>query len=277
MRQGQLWRGMALGLLVLAALAMGWTSPEAAGDLRPSPDAVEYGMAAVALARLQPPEVRVAGIAVPPRYPFGFPLLATPFVRWAAQGGEPQPHAAVLASAAAGAVVVGCLAVAGWQAFGAATAMVAVALVLVSPFYGTYARLVMAEMPTAALFGAMAAVVALSAGQPSARGRWWGAGLGLLMAAAVSVRLGNVQAVPAVAAGLWCAAPQRRAGALTSLVIALAIGTMPLLAYNATTYGSPLTTGYHLWTPEWMEGGRQQFALRYALDSPALPAGAVQG
>ncbi len=44
---------------MLVALAMGWSSPEAAGDLRPSPDAVEYGMATVALAGLQRPDVIV--------------------------------------------------------------------------------------------------------------------------------------------------------------------------------------------------------------------------
>src|SRR4029079_1077838 len=31
-------------LLALAALAVAWTSPATAGDLRPSPDAVEYGL-----------------------------------------------------------------------------------------------------------------------------------------------------------------------------------------------------------------------------------------
>ncbi|MGH2353467.1 MAG: hypothetical protein ACRDJN_17830, partial [Chloroflexota bacterium] len=91
---------------VVLALAIGWTAPVAVGDLRPSPDAVEYGLAAVSLARLQAPEVRIGDFAAPPRYPFGFPLLAALLVRLAAGSGALQPHAAVLASLASGAALV---------------------------------------------------------------------------------------------------------------------------------------------------------------------------
>lgn len=265
----------------MAALAVGWTSPDAAGDLCPSPDAVEYGLSAVALARLERPEVRVGEIAAPPRYPFGYPLLAAPVVRWGAGAGGLQPHSAVLASAAAGAVLVGCVALAGWQAFGAPSGIVGAILVLASPFYVTYTRLVMSEVPSGALLAALAALLASASGaRPSSSGREaarWGAGLGLVLAGAVSVRLGNLQALPAVVCGLLYARPCRRPGALAGLAVGLGVGMVPLLTYNALVYGGPLTTGYHLWTPEWMDGARPQFSPRHALSLPALPAGAVQG
>ena len=75
-------------LLALAALAVAWTPPPAAGDLRPSPDAVEYGLGAADLAAGRAPRVRIGDVSAPSRYPFGFPLLAAPVVRLAAGGGR---------------------------------------------------------------------------------------------------------------------------------------------------------------------------------------------
>ena len=64
--------------------------------------------------------MEIGGLVAPSRYPFGYPLLAAPLVRLAAGAGAPQPEAAVLASALAGAVLVGAIALTGWRAFGGA-------------------------------------------------------------------------------------------------------------------------------------------------------------
>ena len=283
------------GLLVLAlaALAVAWTPPATAGDLRPSPDAVEYGLGAADLAAGRAPRVRIGDVSAPSRYPFGLPLLAAPVVRLAAGRGAPRPQDAVLASALAGAVLVWAVTLSGARACGGRTRWLVGAaggaLTLISPFYVEYARLVMAEVPAAALVALLALLFVSVAGPagggaraPTARrAAAWGGLAGLLLALAVTVRLSNLHlllaAGAAVTALAW-GAPRRPSAAFAGgLAGGLAAGVLPLLIANWTTFGGPLTTGYHLWTPEWAGGERPQFALRYALDRPALPASAAQG
>ncbi|MGH2350208.1 MAG: glycosyltransferase family 39 protein, partial [Chloroflexota bacterium] len=177
---------------------------------------------------------------------------------------------------ASGAALVGCLVLAGRRAFGATAGTLGALLTICSPFYITYSRLVMTEIPSAALFGAMAAGIALLATRARPRPLRWGLGLGLLLAAAVTIRLSNAQAAPALVAGLLLAVPSRRRRALAGFTTGVAAGLLPLLTYQWLTFGSPLTTGYHLWTPEWVNGPRPQFSPRYAFALPALPGSAVQ-
>jgi hypothetical protein len=270
-----------VGLVALVALAFAWTPPPVAGDLRPSPDAVEYGLGAADLAAARPPRIRIDGVSAPSRYPFGFPLLAAPFVRVASGTGEPRPEAAVLACAAAGAVLALAVTLTGWRAFGGrwglAAGVAGALLTVASPFFATYTRLVMAEVPTAALFALVALGLVTVAGRPAGGAGRWPVAIGLLLALAVTVRLSNLTALPAAVAGLLVAAPGRRWAALGRSGVAFAAGLVPLLLANWLTFGAPLTTGYHLWTPEWTGGSRPQFALAHALARPALPAGAAQG
>jgi hypothetical protein len=282
-------------LLTLAALAVAWTAPQSAGDLRPSPDAVEYGLGAADLAAGTAPRVRIGDLAVPSRYPFGFPLLAAPVVRLAAGTGEPRPQDAVLACALAGAVLTWAVVVTGARAYGGRTRWLVGgaggALTVISPFFAQYAHLVMAEVPAAAIVASLALLLVSLAGgvartrrggaPTAAAAARWGAGAGLLLALAVTVRLSNLHllgaAAAGAAAGVWGVPRRVWAGMGAGLGAGLVAGLLPLLLANWVTFGAPLSTGYHLWTPEWAGGERPQFALRYALDRPALPASAVQG
>jgi 4-amino-4-deoxy-L-arabinose transferase-like glycosyltransferase len=306
--------------LALLALALGWRDPVSAGDLRPSPDAVEYALGAAALARFQPPVIRIGDRAVPPRYPFGVPALAAPFFWLPSRGGHPELYRAVFASLASAVVAVVAVWWTGRLAFGTAAGVLAAALTVLSPFFQTYSRVVMAEMPSAAVFAMMAAVLATGARagaeggalvEPGATGKGmsrvadgdgglasqgdtavsgrtrcgrqkaWTAGprfgvlLGLLLALAVTIRLANVQAAPAIVLALL-AMRGRRVSRLVGFAVGAAVGALPLVVYQWATYGSPLTTGYALWTPEWAGGGRPVFDLSYALQAPALPSRAAQ-
>jgi hypothetical protein len=176
--------------------------------------------------------------------------------------------------------MVWCVALAGRRAFGGPAAALAVLLALLSPFYQTYTRLVMAEMATAAIFAAMAVVLAGWPARADA-GSWRGAtgrgaALGVLLAGATTVRLANVQAGAAVLAALLLGPAAGRRRALLACTGAFTLGMAPLLAYQWTTFGSPLRTGYHLWTPDWAGAGRAVFHAGYALRAPALPSGAMQ-
>ncbi len=313
-------------LALAVGLAVGWSAPVSSGDLRPSPDAVEYGLLAAALARGERPVLRAGGLEAPPRYPLGHPLLAAPLVKLAAawRGSRPQPDDAVLASLLAGIMTLAATGLAARRIFGTGAAILTLLLVAASPFYAAYTRAVMAEMPSAALLAVMAALLASMAARPAApvpepegapssrhaggasgtrpstsagepagpagllKRLWPRAGhpgrsfaLGLLLAGAVWMRLANVQAAPALALGVWLAAgrgrPARGAlAALAALAAGTALGLLPLAAEQWLAYGSPLRTGYHLWTPEWTSGERPAFSPVYALARPALPASAAQ-
>ncbi len=310
---------MIVTLALAVGLAVGWSAPIASGDLRPSPDAVEYGLLAAALARGERPVLRAGGLEAPPRYPLGYPLLAAPLVKLAAawRGSRPQPDDAVLASLLAGIVTLAATGLAAQRILGTGTAILTLLLVAASPFYAAYTRSVMAEMPSAALLAVMAALLAGMAAPPAAVAAAGGAGarggasgtrpstsagspagpaeplkrlwpraghpgrsfaLGLLLASAVWVRLANVQAAPALALGVWLAAGRGRPArdALAALVAGTVLGLLPLAAEQWLAYGSPLRTGYHLWTPEWTGGERPAFSPVYALARPALPASAAQ-
>jgi len=142
-----------------------------------------------------------------------------------------------------------------------------------------HADRVAAQGPERAQVGGVGAP-AEDSGTHSGRGGRWGASfaLGLLLAGAVWVRLANVQAAPALALGLWLAAGRGRParGALVALAGGALLGLLPLAAEQWLAYGSPVRTGYHLWTPEWTGRGQPAFSPAYALAHPALPASAVQ-
>ncbi len=67
------WRAMALAMLSVGALAVGWTSPVRWG-FAPSPDAVGTGCPPWRWPGWNPLEVRVAGIACAATLPLAFPL-----------------------------------------------------------------------------------------------------------------------------------------------------------------------------------------------------------
>ena len=86
------------------------------------------------------------------------------------------------------------------------------------------------------------------------RGAWLPLLLGLLLAAAVTVRLSALHALPAAVAALVVATPGWRRRPCSASAPASGPGWRPLLLAQWVTFGGPLRTGYHLWTPEWAGG-----------------------
>ncbi|MBL8769470.1 MAG: hypothetical protein JNL94_19010, partial [Planctomycetes bacterium] len=98
-------------------------------DLKPRPDALEYGLAARALAMDGRFAIDVGGVDYPPRYPIGFPLLAAPFVLL--RGGDPA--GVVDAAHAYGLILIVLLAMLGHLAGGPLAAIVAATIGALSP------------------------------------------------------------------------------------------------------------------------------------------------
>jgi hypothetical protein len=109
-------------------------------------------------------------------------------------------------------------------------------------------------MVTWILLGAM---VVAAGGSPS---QW--ALLGLATGLAGALRMTNLAVtVPLLVAALR--SPRDRARAAATCAAGVAVGLAPLLAYDLVRFGSPLRTGYDVWSPGTF------FAWRYVSGAPA--------
>lgn len=262
-----MWRGrriaapICFAAIVGLGIALRWTTPNQAQDLRPRPDALQYEETARSLLRGDGYHIRVDGERYLPRYPFGFPLLLAPGLAvW--DGGPGSGVVTVLATAAG--------AIAGTWALGAIAggipgAIVASSIVAFSPLHARWSTAVMSDVPSSCgvawlVFAAL--VLVRRRGRPTA----WvlvGVGLGLLS----TLRLSNALLVPPIAAMLLVAREHPRRERLTSFLalgVGAVAGMLPMLVYQARMFGHPLRTGYGLWAPSAV------FERRYLLDvSPA--------
>lgn len=234
---------LSLAVVLTIGLALRWTTPSQAGDLRPRPDALEYEESARNWATGEGYCLIVDGEKYPPRYPFGFPAMLVPVLALADRG----PGTGVLVVLATGAGAIASAWVLGWQVGGAAAATLAALLLALSPAHVRWSRGVMSDVPASCIVGWLA-VGALLAARRSASVKAWST-LGLLTGLAATVRMTN--AFLLFAAALLVPSGKGQLRRLAALALGAAAGIAPLFAWNAVRFGSPLADGYHLWVREY--------------------------
>ncbi|MBK6940478.1 MAG: hypothetical protein IPH13_09800 [Planctomycetes bacterium] len=258
-------------VLLLAAFVVGVVVRDRARlregeDLKPRPDALEYGLAARSLVTEGRFAIDVGGVAFAPRYPIGFPALAAPFV--ALRGGDPA--GVVDAAYTYGLLLIVLLAVLGYLSAGALGAVVAATLGALSPALVRASTLGLSETAsacaiTAALVGFILAHHRLGRGWT----RSWLALAGLALAAAFAIRVTAVLLVPALVAATWTMRGQtsraERLRESTWLLAPLAVIGAAIAAWNASRFGSPFHDGYRFWVPELYGNRELLFSMRYAL------------
>lgn len=258
-------------VLLLAAFVVGIVVRERARlreaeDLKPRPDALEYGLAARSLVTQGRFAIDVGGVAYAPRYPIGFPALATPFV--AARGGDPA--GVVDAAYTFGLLLIVLLAVLGYLTAGALGAVVAATLGALSPALVRASTLGLSETASAcaitvALVGSILAHHRLGRGST----RSWLVLAGSALAVAFAIRVTAVLLVPALVAATWTIrAPAPRAERMRDLAWLLAplvVVGGAIACWNAVRFGSPFHDGYRFWVPELYGNRDLLFSTRYAL------------
>lgn len=253
------------GLLLVAALAIGFAlravAPSEVSDLRPRPDAFEYEEAARNLVEGEGYVLVVDGAKYPTRYPPGMSLLIAPVLRFADQGFGTGVLAVLACSLL---TIVGTFVLATLAA-GPIAGGVAALLLAVSPEDVTWSQKVMSDVPStcAVTWILVASFLVARRGRPAA---WLAVGVAIGLAALIRLTNGAV-AVPAALLALLSAWPGHGpSGALRALLglgAGVAVGLVPLLAYQLSSFGSLLGTGYDLWAPE------PFFALGYLTGPPA--------
>ena len=252
-------------LVALAAFVRVRAAPAAAADLKPRPDALEYGVAARSLVEHGEYALPIGETRYPPRYPPGFALLSAPFV--AAAGGDPSAvrDAAfvfgllgVLITFALGIVAAGILG--GW---------VAGAVVALSPLAVEQSALAMSETASAMLVGGalLAAALALWRREPDATrsGMLWLAGVAV--AASATLRYTNL--APWLPILLFFgtrhafAPTTSRLRALAAVVLPVVSVLGALAVFHYTRFGHPLHDGYRFWVPEVYENRGLVLSARY--------------
>jgi hypothetical protein len=227
-------------VLVLAlGLALRWTTPSQAGDLRPRPDALEYEEAARNWLGGDGYCLIIDGARYPPRYPFGFSAMLMPVLALMDHG----PGTGVLVVIVTAADAIASAWALSSTASGTVPAAVAALLLALSPAHVRLSRAVMSDVPASCLVGWLA-VTAMVAAKRHAPAIAWGV-IGLLTGLAATVRVTDVLFL--IGAGVVLLFSPRRTRNLVALGGGACIGIMPLLAWNAVRFGSPFSDGYHVW------------------------------
>jgi 4-amino-4-deoxy-L-arabinose transferase-like glycosyltransferase len=132
----------------------------------------------------------------------------------------------------------------GWEAAGTSVAAAAALLLALSPAHVRLSRAVMSDVPASCLVGWLA-VTAMAAKRHASAVAW--AAVGLLTALSATVRPAAVLFLIGAGVVLDPLSCPRRMRSVAALGAGACIGAAPLLAWNAVTFGSPFSDGYHLW------------------------------
>lgn len=248
-----------------AALLLRWRPAHYAAQMLPLPDALEYAVSALALLQRGAYALYVNGVAYPPEYPFGFPLLLTP--AYAVFG--PLAHNGAWASLAYGLALLATAMLVTRRLFGDGAALVAGIVLATSRQHILSSQEIMSDAASTLLI-LLAVYLLLRAIYGAPRDRY-AFGAGLLAGLAVCVRLGDIVAAIALALAVFIACAGRRASAvraLASFALGAAPGALALLAYNWFTFGDPLRSGYQHWNPFFSDTA-SVFSLRYLTEASA--------
>jgi len=255
-----------LAVLVLGAW-LRWTPREAAADLRPWPDALEYEATAQSLLEGRGYLLWIGDAAFPPRYPPGLPLLiasATPVV-----GTEPGSGVRVVLACALVAIA-GTYALAH-AAAGPAAGVVAALVVATSPLHAFWSTAVMSDVPASAAAAWLAAWLLSIVRRPA--GALEHVALGVACGLAVWIRQPLVAFAAAACAGvglLSAGTPSARVRRVLQVGLGVALAIAPLLWLAWELYGHPLRTGYGYWAPNTGFSARALVTAQKAERAPNL-------
>lgn len=233
-------------------------------DLKPRPDALEYGLCAARLASQGSLALRIGDVDYPSRYPFGFALLAAPIVK--ACGGAAS-------SAWRAAFLYGLLAIAlttllGHLLAGPVAAALAGLIVALSPRAVDASLLAMSETASMTLWALPLILVALMARRrgPTAAGcsrmLLTGAAIGL----GLTVRYTNLAVllpIVLLVGTRHAFTPPRLLRNVIAIALPIALAGAALLLYQHRAFGDALRNGYEFWVPK-LYGTDFAFSLVYA-------------
>jgi 4-amino-4-deoxy-L-arabinose transferase-like glycosyltransferase len=231
-----------LAIVLLAAGAVRWTPPSVVADLQPWPDAREYEEAGRRLAAGEGYIISVEGDPYPPRYPPGLSLLLVPFLCADASSGAGIRGVFVAALVA----LVG-VAVVGHLVGGGSGAVAATLVLAASPLHVRWSRAVMSDVPASAVVAVLGAAMLLALRRGAGARTWCMIGLGLGLGTAVRQSVAPL-ALPAIAL-LATDRGGARGRRLLALAVGCLVGVLPMLAFDAWLFGSPVRTGYGYWAP----------------------------
>lgn len=235
------WLGVALLLMTLLVGArVLHRDPRAAGDLRVTPDEVEYALCAQRLATLGRYDLDLDGVSVPPHStPWFSALLAPTYVLGADEIGN--GIWIVLAISLGGLLVLLRI---GERIAGPLAGAAAVIAVLSTPLFPYAARLIMTDAPAVTIaLGAAWLFLVQRERAPSLRGA---VTAGLLVAAGFALRSVYLSLL-APFAWLIAVQPGRRVARTACLVAPLALVLVANALYNQSTFGDWRRTGYQFW------------------------------
>lgn len=213
----------------------------------PWPDGAEYLDSAVSLARDGIVAIHVAGESHPSRYPPAFSLV----VGAAVLLGVDSALAPFRVNQVAGFALIGFVTFVTWRRQGFIGAGFAAILLATLPAFVILSRSPLSEISSTL----MVVVGVWLLYEHTRHGSLLQGVVGaVLLGVSVSFRMSNLfffGFVLAAALG-QNRVPWRRASKnLILLAISGAVGLLPFFAYNAVTFGSPLSTGYDYWAPYW--------------------------
>jgi 4-amino-4-deoxy-L-arabinose transferase-like glycosyltransferase len=248
-----------LGFALLMIANTGFANGQ---ELWPMPDAVEYAATAVNLDRGLGPVLHFGGITYPSRYTIGYPLILA--AAYPILGHRPERLCLVTALAAL--VAIAGLYILTLWAFDRPSAIAAGLLLATSPLFLGLSTCVMSDIPslTVVIIAALAFLYAEEKESLVAS-----ALCGLLVGLAVIIRVTN----SALLVGMLAAALLVQPGRLRlRQVMAFAIGfaAFPGLQawINLHYLGSPLSSGYVFWLPEYFSSDFKPFKLSYLIVPP---------
>jgi 4-amino-4-deoxy-L-arabinose transferase-like glycosyltransferase len=243
-----------LGFALLMIANTGFANGQ---ELWPMPDAVEYAATAVNLDRGLGPVLHFGGISYPSLHPIGYPLILA--AAYPILGHRPERLCLVTA-------LMALLAIAGlyvltlWV-FDRASAILAGLLLATSPHFLGLSTCVMSDVPALAVV-VLAVLAFLYAEEKESL--LASALCGLLTGLAVTIRLTNGAILPAMLAAALLVRPRRLR---FERVMAFAIGftAFPGLQawVNVRYFGSPFSSGYAFWLPEYYSSIFKPFKLSY--------------
>jgi Dolichyl-phosphate-mannose-protein mannosyltransferase len=254
---------------VLLALLLGFALPLIAStgfangqELWPRADAVEYAAAAVNLDRGLGPVLNFGGNTYPSRFTIGYPLILA--AAYPLLGDRPERLCLVTALTALVAIA-GLYLLTLW-AFDRPSAISAGLLLATSPHFLGLSTCVMSDVPSLAVV-VVAVLAFLYAEEKESLAA--SALCGLLAGFAVIIRVTNGAILAGMLAAALLVQPRRLRFAQ---VMAFAIGFAPFPGLQAWVnlhyLGSPLSSGYAFWLPEFYGSIFEPFKLRYLFVSP---------
>jgi len=243
-----------LGFALLLIANTGFVNGQ---EFWPMPDAVEYAAIAVNLDRGLGPVLHFGGNTYPCRFTIGYPLMLA--AAYPLLGHRPERLCLVTALTAL--VAIAGLYILTLWAFDRPSAILAGLLLATSPHFLGLSTCVMSDVPALAVVVLAALAFLYAEGKESLVAS---ALCGLLVGLAVTIRITN----GAILAGMLAAALLVRPRRLQfARVMAFAIGfsAFPGLQawVNLHYLGSPLSSGYAFWLPEYYSSFFTPFKLSY--------------